>query len=120
MSLDLFIAVFGCVSSGLVERTYALLTTTLPTDTISRFGVSRIPRARLHRHGLGVIIRLGEFMRENTRECPWILNPFHAYYAGFVPYAHRDPRLHPEKPGRLLLDLLDGNAVRKCILTGFE
>ena len=36
-----------------------------PADSISRLGVSRIPRARLHRHGLGVIVRLGEFVWEN-------------------------------------------------------
>jgi hypothetical protein len=85
----------------------------LPADSISRFGVSRIPRARLHRHGLGVIIRLGE-------SCGRILEYlatktfFLLIFAGFVSYAHRDPRLHPEEPCRPLLDLLDGNAVRKC------
>ena len=101
--------------SRLVARTSLLA---LPTDSISRFGVSRIPRARLHRHGLSVIIRLGE----RVGECWSALDTeaFSRSHAGFVSYAHRDPRLRPEEPRRLLLDLLDGNAVRKSVVARFE
>jgi hypothetical protein len=36
--------------------------------------------------------------------------------AGFVSDAHRDPRLRSEEPCRSLLDVLDWNAVRECVV----
>jgi hypothetical protein len=107
----LFIAVFGCVSEQ-IGRTH-FLTPDIPADSISRFGVSGILRARFHRHELGVIICLGGSCGRILLECPGYSSFFSRSYAGFVSYAHRDPCLHPEEPRRLSLDLLDGNAVRK-------
>lgn len=86
-------------------------------DFIPDFGVSCVPRAGLHGHGLGVIVCLGESLDVGeyigVRK---ILNFGSLACAGFVSDAHRDPRLHSEEPRRSLLDVLNWNAVRECVV----
>jgi len=87
-------------------------------DPIPNFGVPCIPRAGLHRHGLGVIIRLGELCWREYWSA--LYTKAVLAYVGFVSDAHSDPCLHSEEPCRPLLDLLDGDAVRERVVAGLE
>lgn len=114
----MFTAAFGWVSKQQNVSTPVEEAHHGNADSIPRCGVPCVPRAGLHGHGLGIIVCLGESCGRVYWSTPG--TEALACMLGFVSDAHRNPCLRSEEPRRSLLDVLDRNAVRECVVDWLE